>query len=91
MEEGEGPSEPPGNNNTPPWCKCGRCRAMPTPAENVCCKSRPCITTTDMFDTIVLNRDVLAVAIVHRTDVYSDDIWYDPSDYRKAGYRQWTM
>lgn len=89
---GEGPSEPPaGNSNTLPWCKCGRCRPMPTPAENVCCKNRPCITTADIFHNIVLNRDILAVAIVHRADVYSDEPLYEPSDYRKAAYRQWTM
>ena len=33
--------------------------------ENVCCRSRTCLTTTDMFETIVLNRDVLSVAIIH--------------------------
>ena len=40
---------------------------------------------------IVTNRDVLSVAIVHRSDVYSDDPAYGPSDYRKAAYRQWTL
>ena len=53
--EGEGPSEPPGNSNAPRWCKYGRCGEIPTPVENVCYNSRPCITTKDMFDNIVLN------------------------------------
>ena len=44
------------------------------------------ITITDSFETIVTNRDVLAVAIVHRSDVYSDDPEYGPSDYHKAAY-----
>ena len=80
--------EPPGNL---PWCICRKCRVMSLPEENVCCRSRPCITTTDSFETIVTNRDVLSVAIVHRLDVYSDDPEYGPSDYRKAAYRQWTL
>ena len=86
-----GPSEQSGGNNNLPWCVCGRCRNMPTPEENVCCRSRACLTTTDMFETIVLNRDVLSVAIVHRADVYSEDPVYCPSAYRKAAYRQWTL
>ena len=48
---------------------------MPTPAENVCCNSRPCITT-DIFDNIVLNRDILAVVIGHWADVYSNMVRY---------------
>ena len=64
---------------------------MPTPEENVCCRSRTCLTTTDVFETIVLNRDVLSVAIIHRADVYSEDPVYAPNDYRKAAYRQWTL
>ena len=84
---GENP-EPPGNL---PWCICRKCRAMPLPEENVCCRSRPCITTADSFETIVTNQDVLSIAIVHRSDVYSDDPEYGPSDYRKAAYRQWTL
>ena len=64
---------------------------MPTPEENVCCRSRACLTTIDTFETIVLNRDVLSVAIVHRADVYSKDPLYAPSIYRKAAYRQWTL
>ena len=74
-----------------PWCICARCRSMPLPEENVCCRSNPCITTTESFETIVVNRDILSVAIVHRSDVYSEDPEYAPTDYRKAAYRQWTM
>ena len=38
-----------------------------------------------------MNRDILSVAIVHHSDVYSEDPEYAPTDYRKAAYRQWTM
>ena len=41
----------------------------------------PCISTTKMFKTIVLNRDVISVAIDHRADVYGDESRYEPSNY----------
>lgn len=85
----QGPYELPSNSNLP-WCICGRCRIMPTSQENVCCRNRSCITT-DTFENIVLNRDILSVATVHRAHVYSDDTRYEPSDYHKAAYSQWTM
>lgn len=64
---------------------------MPLPEENVCCRFNPCITTTESFETIVVNQDVLSAAIVHCSDIYSEEPEYAPSDYRKAAYRQWTM
>ena len=45
----------PGNpNESSQWCKCGKCRPMPTPRDNVCCRQRPCITTTEAFSSNVL-------------------------------------
>ena len=44
-----------------------------------------------MFETVVLNIDVLSLAIVHQADVYSEDPVYVPSDYCKAAYFQWTL
>ena len=86
-----GRNEPPLEDNNLPWCKCRRCRAIPTPQENVCCKNCSCISTTEMFEIIVLNRDVISVAIVHRADVCSDESRYEPSDYQNTAYYQWTM
>ena len=34
-----------------PWCTIGKCIAMPLPEKNVCCRSRPCITTADSLET----------------------------------------
>lgn len=56
--------------------------------KNVCCRSNPCITTTESFEMIVVNQDILSVAIVHCSDVYSEDPEYAPTVYRKAAYRQ---
>ena len=72
----------------PGWCRCGRCREMANAVERVCCKSRPCISTTDAFHDTCLNRNVLTVAILDSNDFYNDDAEMSPNNYRKAAYRQ---
>ena len=79
------------NNNALPWCICSKCREMATAEENVCCRKRPCLTTMGWFDSVVLNRDVLSVAIEARSDVFADDPEYTPASYRKAAYRQFVL
>ena len=89
---GSDPDPPPlQQDNQLPWCKCGKCRPMPLPIENLCCKQRTCITTVDTFESIVLDSNILAVAIVSRSDTYADVPDYSPQSYRKAAYRQWIM
>ena len=53
---------------------------MELPIENVCCKQRPCITTTEFFESVVLDSSVLAVAIVSRCDIFADDPDYLPQE-----------
>ena len=91
-EDGNWPDIP-NNQPLPSWCKCGRCREMPIPTENVCCRQQPCITTAAMFNTNVLNTEVLSIsiAIVGRCDDFADLPEYTPTSYRKAAYRQWVM
>ena len=89
---GGDPDPPPlQQDNQLQWCKCGKCRPMPLPIENLCCKQRPCITTVDTFESIVLDSNVLSVAIVNRCDTFADEPDYSPQSYRKAAYRQWIM
>ena len=89
---GGDPDPPPlQQDNQLQWCKCGKCRPMPLPIENLCCKQRPCITTVDTFESIVLDSNVLSVAIVNRCDTFVDEPDYSPQSYRKAAYRQWIM
>ena len=59
--------------------------------ENVCCRKKPCVTTTEVFENIVINRDVLSVAIVDRHDVLVEDITYTPETHRKSANRQWIL
>ena len=56
---------------------------MPLPEANVCCRNIPRITATESFENIILNREVLSIAFIHCSDVYSDDPMYKP---RKAAY-----
>ena len=64
---------------------------MGQPIENVCCRQRPCISTTDFFASVVLDTNVLSIAIVNRSDMFADDPDYSPASYRKAAYRQWVL
>lgn len=82
-----GPDRPPGED-CPEWCKCGRCRPMDTPTENVCCGDARCITTYDHFHLLCLNHPVLTVAIHQRCDIRADAVDYSPASYRKAAYHQ---
>jgi len=84
--------QPPQPPDKPNRCICGRCRVMGESWENICCRRRPCIaTTTDPFSTLVLNTNVLAVAISHSADHYVQVADFNPASYRKAAYRQWTL
>jgi len=64
---------------------------METSEENVCCWRIPCITEMAWFDSVVLNRDVLSLAIRARCDVTGHHVTYSPSSFRKAAYRQYVI
>jgi len=64
---------------------------MPTAAENACCKQSSCITSTELFETSVLDINVLSIAIVNCSDTFVELADYSPSSYRKAAYRQFVL
>ena len=59
--------------------------------ENVCCRRHVCVSTVDQFETIVLDKDVLGMAIMNQSHVFADDPSYTPASFRMAAYRQWIM
>ena len=66
-----GPGDPGPGQNPPEWCSCGMCRPMPTQIENKCCCTRTmeCITTQPLFSQLVLDGNVLDIAMRYREDV----------------------
>ena len=82
---------PPPSQGAPDWCKCGKCRQMDNPVERVCCRNSPCATTSDLFYDICLNRHVLSVDIINRSDFFGEDPEFTPANYRKVAYRHYIM
>ena len=73
------------------WCKCGRCREMPTQKERKCCGKRHCITRDRSFMGICVDGLNLEVAIRSRSDIYVAAPRYDNASMRHTGYCQFVM
>ena len=82
------------------WCECGKCVASATIREKVCCKkpvvfdtdvfeSKVCITETDAFLNVCLNRFVLQAAIGNWNDLTHDNRNLGNKNYRFIAYRQY--
>ena len=87
----EAPPDPEAPVDGPPdWCNCGHCRAMPTQTENKCCCRRrsQCTSTLDLFQLVVLNGNVLDIAMRYREDVFALDHPRSNENFRHMAYRQ---
>ena len=91
--DGLGPPNPPPEGDVPEWCKCGHCIMMPTQEENKCCtrSRRACITTTPLFQQLVLDGNVLNIAMRYREDVLVLDATRNNENFRHAAYRQFVL
>ena len=90
----EAPPDPEAPVDGPPdWCNCGHCRAMPTQAENKCCCRRrlQCTSTLDLFQLVVLNGNVLDIAMRYREDVFALDHPRNNENFRHMAYRQYIL
>ena len=76
---------------TPEWCKCKRCREMPTSKERKCCKRSNCLTMDQTFYEICLNGTTLEVAINSQCDIRVDTPRQDARTMRHMAYRQFVM
>ena len=74
-----------------PWCVCRKCRPMPTSVGNLCCRQTSCITSTELFESTVLDVNVLSIAIIDWSDTFVESVDYSTSSYRKAAYRQFIL
>lgn len=80
-------------NNLPEWCNCGHCVTMPTQEENKCCAQvrRPCISRTNLFRQLVLDGNVLELAMRYREDVLVLNNARSNENFRHAAYRQYVL
>lgn len=81
----------PANTNCPNWCICNVCMDMGNEEENKCCKNRSCVTSYELFRNIVLDREVLTIAIRARCDIRAENADYEMNSFRKAAYRQFIL
>ena len=96
--EGEQPPNPdepmdPPPQGVPDWCFCGNCVQMPTQEENKCCCRRvmPCITSNPLFNQLVLDGNVLDIAMRFREDVMVTHHRRNNENFRYAAYRQFVL
>ena len=87
------PPPPAAENNSPEWCNCGHCIVILTQDENKCCSPRemPCISTTPLFQQLVLDGNVLDIAMRYREDVLVMDHPRNNENFRHAAYRQYVL
>ncbi|CAB4042516.1 Hypothetical predicted protein, partial [Paramuricea clavata] len=88
-----GETGPPESSDSPDWCKCGLCVAMPTQAENKCCTQvvRECITIDPLFHQIVLDGNILDVAMRYMEDMLAMENPRNNENFRHAAYRQFVL
>ena len=75
-------------NETPDWCNCGLCRVMPTQEENKCCcaAKMPCITMQQLFAQLVLDGNVLDIALRLWEDVLVYENHRNNENFRHSAY-----
>lgn len=80
-------------DESPEWCMCGQCSLMPTQEENKCCTKvrRPCISRTNLFRQLVINGNVLELAMRYREDVLVLNNVRNNQNFRHAAYRQYVL
>lgn len=85
------PVPPP--DESPDWCFCGSCAPMPSQDENKCCSRRvmPCITNNPLFNQLVLDANVLDIAMRYREDILVMDHPRNNENFRHAAYRQFVL
>ena len=80
-------------DNVPDWSNCGHCVAMPTQLENRCCTRaiRPCISTVPLFQQLVLDGNVLNIAMRYREDFLVLNNVRNNENFRHAAYQQYIL
>lgn len=89
----EDPHDPQPPSEGPEWCFCGHCAQMPTQDENKCCAKRrmPCVTINPLFNQLVLDANVLDIAMRYREDILVMENHRNNENFRHAAYRQFVL
>ena len=71
----------------------GQKLVVPTQQENKCCARVPrqCITTTPLFPVLILDGNVLDIAMRYREDMLALNNTRNNENFRHAGYRQFVL
>ncbi|XP_071855271.1 P2X purinoceptor 7-like isoform X2 [Apostichopus japonicus] len=78
------------DSEAPDWCFCGKCRAMPTERESVCCRHShgTCVTNNVHFRSLIMDPKALDLAMVQRYDLLAlGDRPGSNNTYRYTAYR----
>ena len=85
-------------NLTEQWVKmahqtgvCNVCVDLANEEENKCCGKRSYVTSYEMFRNVVLDKEVLNIAIRAQRDVRAEVADFEMNSYRKAAYRQYIL
>ena len=54
----------------PDYCKSGMCKEMPADIENKCCRQKRCLSKTNVFVNICIDKENLQTAIKNLSDTY---------------------
>ena len=68
--------------NDLPCCICDYYHSMPTEIENKYCRLRTCVSRTDLFESTVLDLNVLSIAIINCSEMFVSPLDYSPASYR---------
>ena len=91
--DGLHPPNPPAPDNVPEWCYCGHCITMPMQEESKCCTrtAHPCISLTPLFQQLIVDANVLDIAMRYREDVLVLNNVRSNENFRHAAYRQYVL
>ena len=70
---------------------CNVCVDLANEEENKCCGKRSCVTSYKMFRNVVLDREVLNIAIHAQCDIRAEVADFKMNSYRKTAYRQYIL
>ncbi|XP_042276749.1 P2X purinoceptor 7 [Thunnus maccoyii] len=75
----------------PAWCKCDRCSPSSLPQEQLCCRRSDgaCITTSPLFERLVLSRSLLEAVLLYRDPLCPLADRGQTADLRHCAYTQY--